>query len=107
MLSRVKICALLALAGALTAVGAPLNPELKNTAFQPGSGAPLTTKATVLRPGPAFTWAKATMWSGVKVQKITPAPQVGAPVEINGFTFRKTTEAVAPKPAVQPAGSGR
>jgi hypothetical protein len=105
MFCRVKISAFLALAGILTAAGASLNPEQRNTTFQPGGSSALSG-ATVLKPS-AATWSKALVWPGAKVRKIVPGAQATAQVELNGFTLKKATEAAVQPPAIKPAGSGR
>jgi hypothetical protein len=109
MFRRAKFSVLFTLAGVLTAAAAPLNPELKNTMFQPGgSPAAITTKATVLKPASASFWSKLKFWRGAdKVEKITPGPQPAVQVEMNRFAFKKASDAPAPQPDVKTAGSGR
>ena len=64
MFCRAKISVLLPLVGALTAFGAPLNPEQRNASFQPG-GQTRFGPPTVLRPAAATV--PANRWAGGQV----------------------------------------
>jgi hypothetical protein len=106
MFCRAKISALLTLAGTLTAAGASLNPEQRNTTFQPG-GSAVINRATVLKPSAAAAWSQAPIWPGARVRKIATGAPAAGEVAINGFTFKKATEAAARPPPVKLAGGGR
>lgn len=86
------------------ASGATLKPEQRNATFQPGGSARLAT-AVVLKP--AQSARPVALWSGVKIQKITPAVQAPARVEIAGQPVAKPADAVAVTGAAKPAGGAR
>jgi hypothetical protein len=103
MFRRAIICALLTPFGTLTTTAAPLNPELKNTAFQPGTA----IKAPLLRPAQSTVWSQSPLWMGVKVRKITPSLHPRTKVELAGIVFTKADEAAARPAPARLAGSVR
>ena len=104
MFCRAKISVLLPLVGALTASGALLNPEQRNTAFQPGGNSGNIPTA-VRRPSEVAVHRKP--WSGAKVQLITPRSQALVRTELTGVSFAKAGDAPVSPGTVQKAGGGR
>lgn len=104
MFCRAKISVLLALVGALTASGALLNPEQRNTAFQPG-GRSRFAKPAVWRPTGVTVQTK--HWAGANGQAITPGTKALVRVDLNGVTFTKAGDATITPQAVKKAGGGQ
>jgi hypothetical protein len=92
MLRRAKTSVLLALVGTLTASGAPLNPEQRNTTFQPG-GAGRLQPAAGLKPAQAIL--PTGKWSGAKADRLTSVAT--APVRV------EKTDQPAARPGDTPA----
>ena len=108
MFRRATISALITLSGVLTATATPLNPELKNSTFQPGNGdaAPIVARPAVIKRASTSFWKRLKLWRDTKVQPINAAPQPPVKVEVNRFTFNKAPEAAVPAPEARPAGGG-
>lgn len=104
MFCRAKISALLTLVGVLSASGAMLNPEQLNPVFQPGGNAKFAKPAILQPAGIIFTTK---LWSGIKVQKITPGANPLVRVDLGGVTFTKTQNAVIIPGPVKKAGGAR
>ena len=104
MFCRAKTSVLLALVGALTASGALLNPEQRNTAFQPGGNSRFA-KPAVWRPAGVTIQTK--HWAVAHGQKITPGTQALVRVDLNGVTFTKAGDVTITPQAVKKAGGGQ
>lgn len=104
MFCRAKISVLLTLVGALTASGALLNPEQRNTAFQPG-GRSRFAKPAVWRPAEAtiITQHRA----GARGQRITPGTKALVRADLTGVTFTRAGETTLAPPAVRKAGGSQ
>lgn len=103
MLRRAKISVLFILVGVLTSSAALLNPQQRNVVFQPGSSS--RVQPAVMRAADATVAVP--LWSGVRVQKITPGLQPAPTVGLNGVTFAKASEVVRAPVAVSKAGGGQ
>ncbi|MBI2815017.1 MAG: hypothetical protein HYX71_12110 [Opitutae bacterium] len=104
MFCRAKTSVLLPLVGALAASGAPLDPEQRNPAFQPGGNSRLGSPA-VLRPADATVSTK--RWHGSGVRKISPGAQALVRAELGGVAFAKAGDAKVGPGAVPKAGGRR
>ena len=104
MCCRAKISVLLTLVGALTASGALLNPEQRNTVFQPGDMTRFA-KPAVWRPAEVTIIAKHR--AGASGQQFTPGTKALVRVDLNGVTFTKAGDATITTPAVKKAGGGQ
>ena len=105
MFCRAKTSVLLTLVGALTASGALLNPEQRNTAFQPGGRSRFAIPA-VWRPAEA-TINTQHRGAGAPGQRITPGTKALVRVDLNGVTFTKAGDATIPPPSIKKAGGGQ
>ena len=109
MSSRIIISVLLGLVGSLGLSAAPIDPAQKNPTFQPGAKSTVSN-AKIVKPAASAKWNRPSTWSTAKVQKISPAMQAAASVDVNGFTFHHVQQAksVTAVPAnAQPAGGSR
>lgn len=104
MFCRAKTSVLLTLVGALTASGALLNPEQRNTAFQPGDKSRFANPA-VWRP--TEVTIRARHWAGAPGQHITPVTRALVRVDLSGVTFAKAGDATLTPPAVRKAGGSQ
>lgn len=104
MFCRAKISVLFTLVGALTALGALLNPEQRNTAFQPG-GKSRFAKPAVWRPAEATIIAKHR--AGASGKQITLGTKALVRVDLKGVTFTKAADATLAPPAVRQAGGSQ
>ena len=105
MFCRAKISVLLTLVGALTASGALLNPEQRNTAFQPGGRSRFAIPA-VWRPAEA-TINTQHRGAGAPGQRITPGTKALVRADLTGVTFTRAGEATLAPPAVRKAGGSQ
>jgi hypothetical protein len=103
MLRRAIISVLFPLVGVLTASAALLNPEQRNQAFQPG-GATKVPQTVVIKPAQAA--APLRLWTGGKVQRITPSTPASVRADLGGAPLAKAGDG-AVTPLVRKAGGSR
>jgi hypothetical protein len=103
MFRRAIIHAFPFLLGTLAATAAPLNMELKNTTFQPGT----TIKAPLLKPAQVTVWHQSPRWTGGKMRKNTPSLNPRTQAGLTGLVMTRADEAGARPASVWTAGGRR